>query len=68
LSYKLGEHTIRRLRAEAEAALGPRFDKRGFHDTFLAMGAVPLTVLEQQMREWIRKEAAKPAKADTTTR
>jgi uncharacterized protein (DUF885 family) len=68
LSYKLGELTIRRLRAEAEAALGPRFDKRGFHDTFLAMGAVPLTVLEQQMREWIRKEAAKPAKADTTTR
>ncbi len=68
LSHKLGELTIRRLRAEAEAALGPRVAKRGFHDTFLAMGAVPLTVLEQQMREWIRKEAAKPAKADTTTR
>ncbi len=63
LSYKLGELTIRRLRAEAEAALGTRFDKRAFHDTFLAMGAVPLNVLEQQMRAWIRQEAAKPVKA-----
>ena len=68
LSYKLGELTIRRLRAEAEAALGSRFDKRSFHDAFLAMGAVPLNVLEQQMREWIRKEVAKSAKADTTNR
>jgi uncharacterized protein (DUF885 family) len=63
LSYKLGELTIRRLRAEAEAKLGPKFDIRAFHDTFLDMGAVPLTVLEQQMRAWIAAEAAKPAKA-----
>ena len=48
------------LRSEAEAKLGPKFDIRGFHDTFLGMGAVPLTVLEQQMREWIRKQKAKP--------
>jgi len=32
------------------------------------MGAVPLNVLEQQMREWIRKEAAKPAKPEPKTR
>jgi len=63
LSYKLGELTIRRLRAEAEAKLGPKFDIRGFHDTFLDMGAVPLTVLEQQMRAWMAAEAAKPAKS-----
>jgi uncharacterized protein (DUF885 family) len=60
LSYKLGELTIRRLRAEAEAALGPKFDIRAFHDTFLAMGAVPLTVLEDQMHAFIREQAAKP--------
>jgi uncharacterized protein (DUF885 family) len=59
LSYKLGELTIRRLRSEAEAALGTRFDQRSFHDRILAMGAVPLPVLEQQMREYIRTEAAK---------
>jgi uncharacterized protein (DUF885 family) len=62
LSYKLGELTIRRLRAEAERELGPKFDIKAFHDTFLAMGAVPLNVLEQQMREFIRREAAKPPK------
>jgi uncharacterized protein (DUF885 family) len=61
LAYKLGELTIRRLRSEAEAALGPRFDQRAFHDRILGMGAVPLTVLEEQMRAWIAAEKAKPA-------
>ena len=63
LAYKLGELTIRRLRAEAEAELGPRFDQRGFHDRILGMGAVPLTVLDEQMRAWIAAEKAKPAKS-----
>ena len=58
-SYMLGELTIRKLRSEAEAALGPKFDIRAFHDTFLGMGAVPLTVLEEQIREFIRKQQAK---------
>ena len=62
LSYKLGELTIRKLRSEAEAQLGPKFDIKGFHDTFLAMGAVPLTVLEQQMRAWVRQQKAKTSK------
>jgi uncharacterized protein (DUF885 family) len=62
-SYMLGFLTLRKLRSEAEAELGPRFDIRGFHDTFLAMGAVPLSVLEQQMRAWIAQQKAKPAKA-----
>jgi uncharacterized protein (DUF885 family) len=63
LAYKLGELTIRRLRAEAEATLGPRFDQRAFHDRILGLGAVPLTVLEEQMRAFIRQEAAKTPKA-----
>lgn len=62
-SYMLGLLTIKKLRAEAEAKLGPKFDIRGFHDTFLDMGAVPLNVLEDQMRAWMAAEAAKPAKA-----
>ena len=61
LSYKLGELAIRRLRAEAEAALGPKFDVRAFHDAVLAQGSVPLPVLETQVRDWI--EQAKQAKA-----
>jgi uncharacterized protein (DUF885 family) len=47
------------LRSEAEAALGPKFDIRAFHDTFLGMGAVPLTVLEEQMHEFIARQKAK---------
>ncbi|MFL6720694.1 MAG: DUF885 domain-containing protein [Sphingomonas sp.] len=61
LAYKLGELTIRRLRTEAEATLGPRFDERRFHDAVLAMGSVPLTVFEDQMHAFIRAEAARPA-------
>ena len=63
LAYKIGELTIRRLRSEAEAKLGPKFDERGFHDTILALGSVPLTVLEDRIHAWIRTEAAKPAKS-----
>lgn len=59
LAYKLGELTIRRLRAEAEAKLGPKFDQRAFHDRILGMGAVPLPVLESEMRRWMEAEAAK---------
>lgn len=53
LAYKLGEMTIRRLRAEAEAKLGDKFDQRYFHDTILALGSVPLPVLEQAIEEFI---------------
>ena len=58
LSYKLGELTIRRLRREAEAALGPAFDVRAFHDAVLAQGAVPLPVLEAQVRAWVAQVRA----------
>jgi uncharacterized protein (DUF885 family) len=53
LAYKLGEMTIRRKRAEAEAKLGARFDQRWFHDTILALGSVPLPVLEAEIDRWI---------------
>ena len=62
LSYKLGELTIMRLRREAEAALGPKFDVRAFHDAVLAQGSVPLPVLETQVRDWIATVKAAPAK------
>jgi uncharacterized protein (DUF885 family) len=59
LSYKLGELTIMRLRREAEAALGAKFDVRAFHDAVLAQGSVPLPVLESQLRAWIAAQQAK---------
>ena len=57
LSYKLGELAIVKLRADAEAALGPQFDLKAFHDVILAQGSVPLPVLEQQVQAWV--EAAR---------
>lgn len=53
LAYKLGEIEMRRLRREAEARLGPAFDRRPFHDAILAMGSVPLPVLTEQMEAFI---------------
>ncbi|MGH9381520.1 MAG: DUF885 domain-containing protein [Thermoanaerobaculia bacterium] len=53
LSYKLGELTLRRLRREAEQALGSRFDVREFHDAVLLRGAVPLPVLEEQIAAYV---------------
>ncbi len=55
VAYKMGELTIRALRAEAEQELGPGFDLRGFHDCILGQGAVPLDVLERQVRNWIAR-------------
>ena len=59
LSYKLGEIAIVRLRAQAEKELGDKFDIKGFHDTLLKQGSVPLPVLEQQIQAYIaeRKKA-----------
>lgn len=56
LSYKLGEITIKRLRAEAEQALGERFNIREFHDVVLGNGSLPLAVLEQQVQRYIAAE------------
>jgi uncharacterized protein (DUF885 family) len=53
LAYKTGELKIRALRAKAERELGERFDLRAFHDALLANGAVPLSVLEEQVDEFI---------------
>ena len=53
LSYKLGELTLKRLRAKAEAQLGAKFDERAFHDTVLALGSVPLPVLEKRMDDFV---------------
>ncbi|AMG76479.1 DUF885 domain-containing protein [Sphingopyxis granuli] len=60
LAYKLGELAIRRQRAKAEAALGPAFDQRWFHDKLLSLGSVPLNVFEQEMERWTAEGGKNP--------
>lgn len=62
LSYKLGEMEILRLRGEAERALGTKFDIRKFHSMFLALGSVPLPILEDEVHGFIAQSQATPAK------
>lgn len=57
LAYKMGEITIRELRAKAEAKLGTRFDIRGFHDKLLENGSIPLTTLQRVMEAYITKQS-----------
>jgi len=54
--YKIGQLTILRLRDEARAALDDRFDIREFHDLVLSGGAVPLTILEDQIKAYIAQK------------
>jgi len=50
--YKIGHNEILRLRAKAQAELGPRFDLRGFDDAVVATGGVPLQVLPSVVDRW----------------
>ncbi len=52
-AYMIGKLTWLRLRAKAQAALGPGFDIRKFHDAVLLGGAMPLTVVEGVVDRWI---------------
>jgi uncharacterized protein (DUF885 family) len=52
VGYMLGALEIRRLRAEAEERLGPRFDIRRFHDRVLEAGIVPMGALRRKIERW----------------
>jgi uncharacterized protein (DUF885 family) len=58
-SYKVGQLAMLRMRDEAQTALGPRFDLRAFHEVILMNGAMPLAVLEEVVREWIKAQQGK---------
>ena len=59
LAYKLGELKLKELRARATAKLGDKFDIRSFHDEIVWNGALPLSILDRQINNWIAAEQAK---------
>ena len=55
LAYKIGQLTILRLKAEAQAKQGTAFDPRAFHAAVLDSGALPMPVLEAKVRGWMAR-------------
>jgi uncharacterized protein (DUF885 family) len=56
-SYKVGHMAWTRARAKAQATLGDRFDLKWFHEV-LASGAMPLTVMEEEVDRRTRTRMA----------
>ncbi|WP_028375503.1 DUF885 domain-containing protein [Leeuwenhoekiella sp. MAR_2009_132] len=52
-AYKVGMNKILELRAKAETALGDTFDIKEFHEVILGQGALPLSVLEEEVINYI---------------
>ena len=55
-SYKIGHTVWAKVRTEAKAKLGSRFDLKAYHDAVLLSGNMPLTVLERHVREWVASQ------------
>jgi uncharacterized protein (DUF885 family) len=54
--------TIRKLREDAKAQLGSKFDIKAFHDEILNGGAMPLDLLQERVGRWIKEQgSATPA-------
>ncbi|HVG06608.1 MAG TPA: DUF885 domain-containing protein, partial [Thermoanaerobaculia bacterium] len=68
LAYKIGELKIKELRAMATKELGDRFDVRAFHDQVLGNGALPLDVLEANIKAWVGERKAALAEREPAPR
>ena len=56
-AYKVGMNKLLELRENAKAKLGKNFNIQEFHDVVLLDGAVPLTILEQKVEDWINTKS-----------
>ena len=54
--YKVGHIAINRLRDKAESKLGAKYDFRRFNDAVLLGGAVPMTVLDRIVDDYIARD------------
>jgi uncharacterized protein (DUF885 family) len=55
-SYMLGQLELLELRDRARATLGERFSFKDYHNAILAIGTVPLTMLEREVNAYIRSK------------
>ena len=58
LAYKAGMLKILALREKAKAALGDKLKLSEFHDEVLTHGALPLSLVERVVDDWIAKKKA----------
>ena len=52
-AYMIGKLKIMELREKARTELGTKFDIREFHDVILTSGPVPLSIMEENVGQWI---------------
>jgi uncharacterized protein (DUF885 family) len=56
-SYKVGHTVWVKVREEAKAKLGSKFDLKAYHDAVLLSGSMPLTVLQRHVSDWVAAQA-----------
>lgn len=56
LGYKLGMINILGLREQAKKQLGNKFDIKAFHDLVLLNGAMPMSVLNDNVDKWVKQQ------------
>ena len=57
-AYKIGMLNFQEARARAEERMGEQFDIRGFHDTVLGAGGLPMPMLQARVDRWIEETLA----------
>jgi len=61
LAYKMGQLMIHKLRDEAKAQLGSKYDIKAFHDEIINGGAMPLDLLQERVERWIKAQSTTTA-------
>jgi uncharacterized protein (DUF885 family) len=60
LAYPLGDIEWVKMRKQAEATLGKRFDVRAFHQMELEDGMLPFAALQAKLQRWLHGAGAAP--------
>ncbi|MEX2489881.1 MAG: DUF885 family protein, partial [Pseudomonadales bacterium] len=54
-AYKIGMNRILELREKSKKALGDDFNLTEFHDVILKSGPLPLSLVEQNVNDFLQK-------------